>query len=101
MDRRREAKAREGEVKEDEWRVTVNPIFIESSVDDKQRVCPASRQRPVHLINPTEVRWEGRSESERASKRARQRLSVTPLTAGAGHTRGNYLEYVTYIIPPN
>lgn len=80
MDRRREAKAREGEVKEDEWRVTVNPIFIESSVDDKQRVCPASRQRPVHLINPTEVRWEGRSEraSEQASKRASERGSVSP-----------------------
>lgn len=76
MDRRREAKAREGEVKEDEWRVTVNPIFIESSIDDKQRVCPASRQRPVHLINPTEVRWEGRSE--RASERESERGSVSP-----------------------
>lgn len=74
MDRRREAKAREGEVKEDEWRVTVNPIFIESSVDDKQRVCPASWQRPVHLINPTEVRWEGRSE--RASEEASEAASL-------------------------
>lgn len=71
MDRRREAKAREGEVKEDEWRVTVNPIFIESSADDNQRVCPAYWQHPVHLINPTEVRREGASEraSEAASLR--------------------------------
>lgn len=61
MDGGREAKAREGEVKEDEWRVTVNPIFIESSVNGKQRVRPASRQRPVHLINT--MRWEGRSEA--------------------------------------
>lgn len=66
MDRRREAKAREGEVKEDEWRVTVNSIFIESSGDDKQRVSSSSRQHPVHLINPTEVRREGVRESEAA-----------------------------------
>lgn len=65
MDRRREAKAREGEVKEDEWRVTVNPIFIESSADDNQRVCPGLLAAPR---SPDQSNRSAAGRSERSGE---------------------------------
>lgn len=51
---------KEEEVKEDEWRVTVNPIFIESNANDKQR--PPSLPATPCLPDQTK---EGRKESRK------------------------------------
>lgn len=44
-------RGREDEVKEDEWRFIVNPIFIESNANETSGSRPASLQRPDYLIN--------------------------------------------------
>lgn len=46
-------------VKEDECRVTVNPIFIESNTNDKQRRPCNTLQRPAYLIDQ---RREGKNQ---------------------------------------
>lgn len=64
-----EAKAWEEEVKEDEWRVTVNPIFIESNLNDKQRV-PGLPATPCSPDQFKEVRWEGGREGRKEGSEA-------------------------------